>query len=117
MRIHTCCVLTKFLLVYKAAGLKELGDLKTLHCFLMHFSRVVLREAKTRSMSAEEKLLLLQQWSPAMNHHVVATNIILFFVRRSYLTLRSLEQDPLAKHDWDLELVDKAIDDQEQALS
>jgi hypothetical protein len=49
LRKHYCSVLSKFLLLFRMAGFKEVKKLNLPLYFLLHLSKVDFREASTRS--------------------------------------------------------------------
>jgi hypothetical protein len=116
LRMHCCCVLSKFLLLFRTAGFKEVKKLNLLLYFLLHLSKVVFREVSTRGFEAEDKFNLKVWWIPELDHRVTAVNIVLFLVRRGYISVGSVVPRYLLKYEWKLDVVDKAIKEQEEAL-
>ena len=117
--MHTCCVLSRFLLHFKDIGLEEVNQLNALWFFIMHFSKVVYKEPWTRSFNLLEKTKLQQSWQSKRDHKVVAVNIVLFLFRRGYITLLNTR----AKNSkemifrWKLDIVHAAIREQIYALN
>ena len=98
--MHSCCVLSKFLLLFKTAGFKEIKKLNLLMYFLLHFSNVVFREVSTRSFEAEDKFNLRVCWIAELDHRVTAVNIVLFLVRRGYISVGSVVPRYLLRIEW-----------------
>jgi hypothetical protein len=114
--MHCCSVLSKFLLLFSSAGFKEVKKLTLLLNFLLHLSKVVFREVSTRGFEAEDKFNLRLCWIPELDHRVTAVNIVLFLVRRGYISVISVVPRYLLKFEWKPEVVEKAIQEQEEAL-
>ena len=114
--MHCCCVLSKFLLLFRTAGFKEIKKLNLLMYFLLHLSNVVFREVSTRTFEAEDKLNLRLCWIPELDHRVTAVNIVLFLVRRGYIIVGSVVPRYLLRLEWRSDIVEKAIQEQEEAL-
>ena len=116
LRSHCCCVLSKFLLLYKTAGFKEIKRLNLLLHFLLHLSQVVFKEVSTRSFEPEEKFNLRVGWIPELDNKVAAVNIVLFLIRRGFIKDINVVPRFFLKFDWKLEVVEQAIQEQEEAL-
>ena len=98
-------MLSKFLLLYKTAGFKEIKRLNLLLHFLVHFSGVVFNEANTRSFGPEDKFQLYVGWIPDQDHKVTAVNIILFLIRRGFVKDINVVPCFFLKFNWKLEIV------------
>ena len=106
LRSHCCCVLSKFLLLYKNSGFKEINRLNLLLHFLLHFSNVVFKEVNTRSFEPEDKFHLKIGWIPEIDHKVTAVNIVLFLIRHGYINDIKVVPCFFLKFNWKLEIVD-----------
>ena len=109
LRMHTNCVVSKFLLNFKSMGFHECKKLTLLLNFIQHLSKVIFREASTRSFSAEDKQRLKENWVAEISHNVATINIFLFFVRRGYLRITGKSPTSKLKIEWNQGLVSKAI--------
>ena len=107
--MHCCCVLSKFLLLFKTAGFIEIKKLNLLLHFLLHLSNVVFKEVNTRSFEAEDKFNLKIGWIPELDHSVTAVNIVLFLIRRVYISDINVVPRFFLKFNWKPEIVEKAI--------
>jgi hypothetical protein len=109
LRMHTNCVLSKFLLNFKSMGFHECKKLTLLLNFIQHLSKVIFREDRTRSFCAEDKQRLKENWVAEISHQVATINIFLFFVRRGYLRITGTSLRYKLKLEWNQEFVSKAI--------
>jgi hypothetical protein len=109
LRMHTNCVLSKFLINFKSMGFHECKKLTVLLNFIQHLSNVIFREDTTRSFKAEDKQRLKENWVIEISHQVATVNIFLFFIRRGYLRITGPLPRYKLKVEWNQELVGKAI--------
>ena len=116
LRMHCCCVLSKFLLLFKTVGFKEINRLNLLLHFLIHLSQVVYKEVSTRSFEPEDKFNLRVGWIPEQDQCVTAVNIVLFLIRRGYISDITVVPRFFLKFNWRPDFVEQAIQEQEEAL-
>ena len=116
LRMHTNCVLSKFLLNFKSMGFHECKQFTVLLNIIHHLSKVIFREDTTRSFCAEDKQRLKENWVAVISHQVATVNIFLFFIRRGYLRITGPLPRYKLKVEWNQELVGKAIQEQVAAL-
>ena len=109
LRMHTNCVLSKFLLNFKSMGFHECKKLIILLNIINHLSVVIFKEVRTRSFSTEDKQRLKAKWVAAISDQVTTVNIFLFFVRRGYLRITGISPKYKLMVEWDQGLVSKAI--------
>ena len=109
LRMHTNCVLSKFLLNFKSMGFHECKQFTVLLNIIHHLSKVIFIEDTTRSFRAEDKQRLKENWVAVISHQVATVNIFLFFIRRGYLRITGPLPRYKLKVEWNQELVGKAI--------